>query len=190
MSGVILSEVKGPDSSAFGLRMTLIVFVLFLAVGMAPVSAAAQETVQASFDDRQWKLGYENYNPDKKAVIKEFVPEGETIEAWNELITLQFFEDLQNKITVAQFLQKVQDGIQKACPEVKWSTVSEQEKEAVYRWSIQGCPGQPDQTEITRVFAGQEGMHIWHYSAKDSKLDLKKQKEWIDRLGTFQLKSS
>lgn len=169
--------------------MKTAVFFIFTVLMVFTSTARAEETVKAVFDEKQWKLGFENYNPEKKAMIKEFVPEGESVEAWSELITLQFFEGLQNKITVAQFLQKVQGGLQKACPDVKWSTVSEEEKEAVYRWSIQGCSGQPDQTEITKVVAGQEGMHIWHYAAKDSKLDLKKQKEWIDRLNGFRLKT-
>lgn len=163
-------------------------FLAVLAAAQFPVFAG--ETVQAVFDERQWTLGFENYNAEKKAVIKGYVPEGETAAAWNELITLQFFEGLQNKVTVAQFLEKVQGGLEAACPGVNWSTVSEQEKEAVYRWSIQGCSGQPDQTEITRVVAGQEGMHIWHYAAKDPKLNLKKQKEWIDRLNQFAVKQS
>ena len=172
-----------------GLRMTAFLHLLFLSVAWQNVAVLAGETVQAVFDERQWKLGLENFNPEKKAVIKEYVPDGQTVEAWNELITLQFFEGLQNKVSVAHFLEEVQGGLRIACPSVQWSTVSEAEKEAVYRWSIQGCSGQLDQTEITRVVAGQEGMHIWHYAAKDPKLPLGKQKEWIDRLNEFRLKT-
>lgn len=170
-------------------RNNFSIFFLWAVLAAAGSSAWAAETVQAVFDERQWTLGFENYNPEKKAVIKGYIPEGESASAWNELITLQFFEGLQNKITVAQFLEKVQGGLETACPGVNWSTVSEQDKEAVYRWSIQGCSGQPDQTEITRVVAGQDGMHIWHYAAKDPKLSLGKQKEWIDRLNQFRLKT-
>lgn len=152
-------------------------------------AARAQETVQAAFDDREWKLGFENYNQEKKAMIKEFVPEGQTVDTWDELVTLQFFEGLQNKITVAQFLQKMQAGIQNACPGVNWRILSSKDNEAVYQWSIRGCKGQPDQTEIARVFAGHEGMHVWHYAVKDPDLAPQKKKEWIDRLNQFRLKS-
>ncbi len=151
--------------------------------------ALAQETVEAVFDGRPWKLGSQDYNQEKKAALKTFVPEGSSAEAWIELITLQFFEGLQEKVTIGQFLEKVQAGMRAACPEVVWSTVSEEKNEAVYTWSIKGCQGQPDQTEITRVLAGGEGMHIWHYAVKDPALALEKKKEWIDRLNQFRLKN-
>ncbi len=150
----------------------------------------AQETVEAVFDERQWTPAFENYNPEKKAVIKEYVPEGETKDSWREMVTLQFFEGLQKKVTIEQFLQKVQGGLQKVCPGVGWTTVSSSETEAVYEWNLKGCAGQPDQTEIARVMAGEEGVHVWHYAAKDPDLSIDKKKEWIDRLNLYRIKKA
>lgn len=169
-----------------GLAAAVVLTAFILA---APPVLSAQETVEAAFDSRTWKLGSQDYNQEKKATMKMFVPEDETIESWQELITLQFFEGLQQRLTIDQFLQKMQGGLKAACPSLKWNTVSQEQDDAVYMWNIKGCQSQPDQTEITRVVAGREGMHIWHYAAKDPDLALEKQREWIDRLNQFRLKN-
>ncbi len=175
---------------AFATGRGLAAAVVLAAFALAAAPAlSAQETVEAAFDGRTWKLGSQNYNQEKKATMKMFVPEDQTVESWYELMTLQFFEGLQEKLTIDQFLQKMQGGLKAACPSLKWNTISQEQGEAVYMWSIKGCQSQPDQTEITRVVAGREGMHIWHYAAKDPDLELGKQKEWVDRLNQFRLKN-
>lgn len=163
----------------------------FLMVSVVMVSPLfAQETVEAIFDARKWKLGSENYNSEKKAMTKEFVLEDQSAENWTELITLQFIEGLQDRVRVSEILDKVQTGMKTACPSVKWITLSQERDNALYTWSIKGCPGQPDQTEIARVLAGQEGMHVWHYASKNPDIDTEKKKEWIDRLALYRLKNA
>ncbi len=165
-----------------------LIFAFLFFVSLAPF-ARAQEIVEAVFDERSWQLGSENYNQEKKAMVKVYAPEGQTMENWSELVTLQLFEGLQTRVTIDQFLQKMQGALKAVCPSMKWMTVSNSENEAVYSWSVEGCSGQPDQTEITRVVAGQEGMHVWHYAVRDSQLAADKKQEWIDRLNQYRLKN-
>ena len=59
------------------------------------------ETQKIIFDDRVWQAAWGKKTDEINAV--EYVPAGDDIDKWNELITSQFFPGLQDKVTVSEF---------------------------------------------------------------------------------------
>ncbi|KRG13618.1 hypothetical protein ACA29_07965 [Lederbergia galactosidilytica] len=51
------------------------------------------EDLTLHFDDRDWQVGFEH--EDAGNMMREYVVDGESVEAWTELVTAQFFPDLQ-----------------------------------------------------------------------------------------------
>ena len=54
--------------------------------------------------------------------MEEFIPQGQTLDNWGEMITLQLFPDWANAAPVA-FLTRLSDLLQGACPEADAGTI-------------------------------------------------------------------
>ncbi|MBV9576499.1 MAG: hypothetical protein JO149_07735, partial [Gammaproteobacteria bacterium] len=66
-----------------------------------------EERQKIVFDERPWSLAWGKVTP---AIITiEYVPAGEKIEQWHELITTQFIPNIQDKITLKYYLHSVID---------------------------------------------------------------------------------
>lgn len=163
-------------------------FCLFCFSFTANVSA--KETPHLSTDQRDWKIILNNVNPEKKAILQHYAPDGQTTDNWKELLTVQFYPGMQKNMDLDNFLKTIQSRLLTACPNLKWYVHSFSGQSASYEWSVDSCKGQPDQTEVARLYLGKEGLHIWHYSNKDAHLPEAKKQEWLDRLNRITVTQS
>ena len=62
---------------------------------MFSLTAYAAERANPEFDHRHWQLGWSRNNGE--AIFEEYVLEGETVENWSELITIQFYPGLEKQ---------------------------------------------------------------------------------------------
>lgn len=145
----------------------------------------AAERGNPLFDDRSWKLGW-SQNQDA-AIYEEYVVNGESVENWSELVTIQFFPGLQTQTHPEIFEANQQASLSSVCPEVKWESLSQSEDERIWKWSIKGCPGQPDQSEIARLKKTDGGFHLWHYAIKKSPMPSENETLWLEKLKAIQI---
>src|SRR5699024_7209771 len=54
------------------------------------------DQLEIEFDDQEWYVNYEG-EEEEGIFIREYLPEGETPEDWNEVITVHFMEGLQEQ---------------------------------------------------------------------------------------------
>ena len=165
--------------------------LLWVIVG-APVlfsagAAAALERPEIHFDDQTWVVGNQATAGDILAV--EFIPEGQTIDNWSEMVTSQLFSGFIKPGGVALLLDKTKNNLSQKCPAIRWKVVRQSESDAVYEWGVDACKGVDDQSEIARIIQGNEGIHVLHYAIKKSPIPSEKRVEWTRRLEETRLLS-
>ena len=138
------------------------------------------------FDERSWKLGW-SQNQDG-AVYEEYVLEGESVEAWSELVTIQFFPGLQKNTSPDVYEASVKASLTSTCPSIQWESIYQTKDDRMWKWSIKGCPGQEDQSEIARLKQTSKGFHLWHYAIKQAPLQPDKEKTWVKKLKAIVVK--
>lgn len=155
----------------FGLRLTLAFLVLALMIlpsSDKPVCAAGEEqnswdeVLPTDFDGRDWVPGWQNKNAD--CYTLELVPQGQTVENWQEIVTLQFFPELQSNATPHQMMDVFLSRMQKYGAVSK--VISETKDGIIFEWEIKQPP-QLAQYELDKIAVGQKGLHFLHYATKN-----------------------
>jgi len=160
--------------------------VIFLFVFIMPLlNVYAVEKASPVFDDRPWKLGWSRNQ--EGAVYEEYVLDGETVENWSELVTIQFFPGLNKKMSPDAFEARQKADLSSVCPSLNWESIYQSEDERIWKWNITGCLGQPDQAEIARLKKTDEGFHIWHYAIKKSSILPEKERIWLEKLRAIEI---
>lgn len=106
-------------------------------------------------------LGYENN--DAAMDFAEWVPKGETVQAWTRMVTMIRLEGL--RVTPQQFNQMMTDGLTKSCPGATISDVSTADIGGRPAARFRGdCPRNPATGKPEVLFhlaiAGQNDLHI------------------------------
>lgn len=144
------------------------------------IPAWAGEKATPQFDGRDWKLGWsQNQNG---GVFEEYVVDGENVQNWSELVTIQFYPGLQAKTNGDIFEASNKADLTRICPDIKWDSVYQTETERMWAFNVQACPGQPDQSEIARLVRAEEGFHVFHYAIKKAPMPEDKKAEWTEKL--------
>jgi hypothetical protein len=137
------------------------------------------------FDDRHWKLGWSQNQGD--GIYEEYVVDGDNVENWSELVTIQYYPGLQKQTNPDVFEALLHTNLSSVCPGIKWDSLYQTEDERIWRWSITGCQGQPDQSEIARMKKTDEGFHVWHYAIKKSPMPSENETLWLEKLKAIQI---
>lgn len=142
------------------------------------------EKLNIEFDDRPWKLAWgkkEIKNNEVLATTIEYIPNGEDIENWNELITSQFFPGLQKKVTPKQFaefyVQQLKDTGYKSIVTFHEDTP----EQVIFEYRIE-APENQKQDEMQMITADDKGMYILHYVIKKADMGQKNRDKWIKNL--------
>lgn len=163
----------------------LIVAVFFCISGLTIGSASASnpkeikygDTIKLYFDEREWKLGADN---DKTSIFYEYVTDGQTVNNWKGLVTLQMYKGMQNKVTAEQFAQGYLSMLYNACGDkLKVSVIRNNPSDYMFEWKVNGHPKVDDQYEIDRVIAGKESIVFIHYVIKTSVVTPDDRAKWI-----------
>lgn len=106
-------------------------------------------------------LGYESN--DATMDFAEWVPKGETVQAWSRMVTMIRLESL--RVTPQQFNQMMTDGLTKSCPGATISDVAITEVDGRPAARFRGdCPRNPDTGKSEVLFhlaiAGTNDLHV------------------------------
>lgn len=161
-------------------------YLLICALTLSSFTAIANQTAKPVFDNREWELGWtiaqEANAPQNGQVYEEYVLKGETVQNWSELVTIQFFPDLNKKTTLENFEALNKKELSKTCPSVKWRSLSNTEDERMWEWDVKDCKAAADQSDLTRIVKTDKGVFVFHYGIKKSPMPDDKKKEWEKNL--------
>ena len=90
-------------------------------------------------------------------VVTEYVPAGETVENWSELITVHSIIGAAQDSTAEDFIALIRDPLLDYCPSAMWNVIRQSPDELVAEWRTIGCVGpfdSDDQYELVRVVWG------------------------------------
>ena len=157
----------------------VVLIFLLLGVGCA-TTQHREEALQWSFKNGHWEHGYTQEVKGKYRIV-EFVPKGESVEDWSELITIQTFTKKSG--SPEAFLNQQKTLREKKCPGVTiWNVIAKDERSILYEWKAKPCAGWPDQHEITRILYGKWNLWRIAYTAKVQEISTEKRNIWIQTL--------
>lgn len=121
--------------------------------------------------------------------ILELVKEGDTIDDWKELITIQNLLKPKGVRNPEGFFSAIKASREQYCPGVtSWHVIQQSESEITYEWSTSGpCMGQPAQSELARVLWNKRDFWVFHYAAKVKELPKDDRDRWLQWLSQLDL---
>ena len=135
------------------------------------------EKIEIPTDSRAWGEGSRNSAGNKGVV--EYVLPGEDVKNWTELVSINYFQGLEETGLLERFLKFTKDGLQTQCGDVQWQDLEKKSNGMIYTWSAQDCQGGwPDQAEVARVIKGQQGLYVLHYASKTVPIPQEKRETW------------
>lgn len=143
------------------------------------------ETQVIQFDDRPWQAVWgKNTAQD---VTVEYVPMGDDINNWQELVTSQYFPGLQDKVTPKKLAEMIIDGMKSAGYEPIVTFHKESPDEVVFEFRIQK-PASQMQDELQVIRRGKTGIYVIHYAIKVGNMTDKNRALWIKNLTSSKIK--
>jgi len=157
-------------------RTCLLTIVLF-ALG---TGAQAQENLKF-LPPPDWALA--NTQQTRDELLMEFVPKGEKIDNWTELLTFQQLRRGRESPSPREFYESVKQVRDKRCPGLtEWAIVEEAEGALLYEWKTTGlCENQPPQSELVRLIFGRNTGYRIAFTTR-SPLTSETRTKWIEWL--------
>jgi tetratricopeptide (TPR) repeat protein len=150
------------------------------------VAAAAQRLVERpalAFDGRPWRRVTQR--TDGRTILEEYLPEGETLDEWTEMVTLRSTPrgevetplDAVAEGAYAWVEPRVVDG------DFEFRVLDSRDDELLYDWSLQDDAASVDQLELVRVVRGVAFVHMLQYATRASpNVAQPRRNAWLGRL--------
>lgn len=153
-----------------------------LLIGPSVLFAATDTPKGIPFDGRSWIVG--SHDANEQQAITEYVPEGETVDNWTELVTISEFFGLQEQVTPIQLMTSMMQMAEENCTGVKKNILqSEGTDSVIFEWETQGCKaeipgGSAPEFDISRIIVGKDRIFIMQHASKKP-LPPEKRDQWI-----------
>lgn len=167
------------------MKIRALFLIVCIGLGIILINAYAEERAVPVFDARAWKLGWSQNQGG--AVFEEYILDGDSVENWSELVTVQFFPGLQKQTKPDIYEAALKSQLSSVCPSIVWDSLYQSDDERIWKWHIQGCPGQPDQSEIARLKQTSSGFHVWHYAIKKAPMPADNENVWLENLKAIRI---
>lgn len=141
------------------------------------------DQMEIEFDDQEWYVNYEG-EEEEGIFIREYLPEGETPEDWNEVITVHFMEGLQEQ-SLDDIVDQIEDeALQNGIDEdnLEIDILEEENDELIYEYFREENDTMPGLHELARVMRADDGVYILQYANGDVKMDNEQEEEWMELL--------
>lgn len=135
------------------------------------------DKVTVFFDERNWTQGADNSQAN---IFYEYVPAGQTVKGWKELVTLQVFKGLQNETTAEGFGKLSIERLYQVCGDkLSVAVIRNSPADYMFEFKVSGHPRIQDQHEIQRIITGKESLVVVHYAVKTPALASNSRARWI-----------
>src|SRR5699024_10299543 len=136
---------------------------------------------EIEFDDQEWYVNYEG-EEEEGIFIREYLPEGETPEDWNEVITVHFMEGLQEQ-SLDDIVDQIEDeALQNGIDEndLEIDILEEENDELIYEYFREENDTMLGLHELARMMKADDGVYILQYANGDVRLDSEQEEEWME----------
>ncbi|CDZ78171.1 hypothetical protein BN59_02479 [Legionella massiliensis] len=137
------------------------------------------ETQKIVFDDRPWQAVWGKDGNDITTV--EYIPAGDKIDQWHELVTSQFIPGLQNKTTPKDFAETMIKQMHDSGFNPTINMIKETADQVIFEFRI-SSPANLKQNEIQIITKGKKGFYILHYVIKESDMGQANREKWLQNL--------
>ena len=150
------------------------------------------EAVVFPFDTERFKLGHQITGLE---AIREFVPIGQTVRDWTEMITLQTMDRRALGLPpLRTMLEQQHQHLVAQCPgrcggPIE-NIIAEEPHSLTYEWRIEGCDGMPDQHEIGKWLESEATTFRIAYVRKVSRLNPEEREDWVQAVAQAKIVTS
>lgn len=141
-----------------------------------PQDYASLEKQTLVFDERPWYAAW-GQKTDAITTI-EYIPKGEKIDQWQELVTSQFIPGLQDKISPKVFSENVIKYLKDSGLDPKINMISEEPNRVMFEFQVLE-PENLKQHELQLITKGTDGIYVLHYVIKKAPMDKALREKWI-----------
>lgn len=152
-------------------------FLVLTALFITACVSVPLEALHTKIDPDSWEVGFQKDFGAGKGYIREFVPKGESINNWSRLVSIEFLEDETR--TLDEYVVAFQQMRQAQCPGTEFEILGQEEYSITYQVSFPACMGHEMQSEITRIYAGLDGLHRLSYAEKTAELTETTVNKWL-----------
>lgn len=131
------------------------------------------------FDDRPWQAIWGKQTDEITTV--EYVPAGNNIEKWHELVTSQFIPGLQNKATPKLYADAMIQQLKDSGFKPIVSIVKDTPDQVIFEFRIV-APDNLKQDELQIITKGKDGFYVLHYVIKEADMGQKNREAWLRNL--------
>lgn len=142
------------------------------------------EKQNVQFDNRPWKPAWGQKT--NAITTVEYIPVGDSIDQWKELITTQFLPGLK-EVTPAEFKKRFIANLDKSGITYTINTIEEKPEQLIFEFKVT-VPVNLQQDEIQKITQGKDGLYILHYAIKKSDMSKENRQKWINNLKKSTLK--
>lgn len=146
---------------------------------VSPASIAGHRTKSdvgpLPVDEKDWKIGFSEEKGNQ--AIVEWVRDGQSVQNWSELITLQTFFRVTPNVTPGFIAKNRESSYKTRCARVTQTTLSVSETEAIIELATAECAPNRDEYHIEKYIRGPYTLHRVAYS-KTAPLSNTERERW------------
>lgn len=143
------------------------------------------EKQNIQFDSRIWKAVWGEHK--KEVTTIEYIPMGQHINRWKELITTQFFPGLA-PVSAKEFANRILVNLKKSGVIYKTRIISNKNNTVLFEFQILQ-PKNLQLDELQKIVKRKEGMYVLHFAVKNLDMGEHNRAQWIGRLVKSSVKS-
>lgn len=145
------------------------------------------EKLNIAFDERAWQLAWGKSTGSITTV--EYVPGGDSIEHWKELITSQYFPNLQNKASPKEFADLIVQDLKDSGFKPIVQFLQESPEQVIFEFQIKS-PKNQIQDEIQMITKDNKGLYVLHYVVKKTDMGAETRAKWSRNLMDTKVKNT
>lgn len=134
------------------------------------------EKQKITFDVRPWQAAWGEKN--ERITTVEYVPAGDNIDQWRELVTSQFIPGIQNNVTLNEFMTSAIENLKKMGLSPIVHIIETTPESIIFEFQIHS-PNNLQQDELQKITLGKDGMYVLHYAIKQADMDQANREKWV-----------
>lgn len=132
------------------------------------------------FDEQAWLAARGNKEDFSYAV--QYIPKGDTLENWHEMVTSQFIPRVQAQLQPIQYFNRIMEGITNAGFQPTLTVIEETPDEVTAEFQVSAPEKNVNQDEIMRIIKTDNGFYVLHYATHNGDMGANTRKKWIANL--------
>lgn len=143
------------------------------------------EKQQLHFDDRVWQAVWGKKSSDMTTI--EYIPAGDSINNWHELVTTHFIADPQNTMDIASYYKSFVNNLEQTGLKPEMIIHEQHPDMMIFEFKI-NSPTELIQDELQKVSKHKDGIYVIHYVIKEKDMGDKNRALWIKNLQDSSIK--